>query len=239
MKTKDPWHLLRKGKIESGLKQCLRAYKREPYSPSAIMELGVAYLWAQEYQEALEHFGHSIDQYPRYYSCFYGMAGTAMWCLDHPDEAVRQWSDGLKARYADTNGLGMQMPLLLYMASVLEAESYSKASAEALLREKTKDRRRNEWPGPIARWLLGQIDNKELMERCPGVDEVETCNHHWLADFYLGVRWQAEGKQQRFNEIMRKLVDTDRPEWSHHDFFLARMWSEQFFIARRCASEPA
>lgn len=235
MKADDPWALLQAGKIEEGLRPFAEAHARKP-TPSHIMELGVAYLWAKRYEAAWEHFRMTNEAYPKSGSGFYGMAGAAKWCLGDPSEAVRQWSNGLKSRYADTNGLGMHLPLLLFMASVLKPEYFARDAAVKLLREKAKDRRANEWPGPIARWVLGEINEGELRERCADDDKVETWDQHWLADFYQGVLWHGDGKHAKFKETMRKLADTTLPEWSDETFFLARMWSEEFFIARHEAS---
>jgi hypothetical protein len=130
----------------------------------------------------------------------------------------------------------MKLPLLLYMASVFEPRSYSRAAAETLLGIKAKDRRVKAWPVPIALWLLEQITQAELRKRCEDHNEVETRVHHWLADFYFGVHLCAAGEQQQFKDAMHKVSDTSRPEWSEEDLFLARIWSEEFFIARRTAN---
>src|SRR5213595_3977298 len=99
MKTDVRWDLIRAGKTEEGLRLLKNAYGSKP-DASHIMELGAAYLWLREYREAWEHFKKAIDTYPRSNSAFFGMAGVAKWCLNDPEEAVKQWRAGLQAEYA-------------------------------------------------------------------------------------------------------------------------------------------
>lgn len=110
------WPLLRAGKAEQerGLQLAQLAYAEGPY-PSQSMELGVALLWLGKYAEAWAHFRSRIDSNSNGGDNDYGMAGTAKWCLGKPDEAVLEWRAGLKAKYARASGLGVVMPMLLFL----------------------------------------------------------------------------------------------------------------------------
>jgi hypothetical protein len=236
MKADDPWEQLKKGEAKEGIKQFEANYETEP-SASSIMELGVAYMWIRQYAAAWELFSKSIEEYPKSISDFYGMAGTAKWCLNDVSASIHHWIDGLGSQFADTNGLGMHLPLLLFVASVMHPGSHDTYSAEKLLRQKTKDRRVGDWPGPIAQWVLGEIGDPELRAQCLDQDIVEVHDKEWLSEFYQAVRTYDRTKRRTFNLTMRKLSDTTRPEWADDDFFLARMRSEEFFIARHEASK--
>jgi len=167
------------------------------------------------------------------------MAGTAKWCLGDVQEAVRQWNAGLKAQYADTAGLGLQLPLLLFVASVLRPATFEKTKAEDLLRSKIRDCRARTWPGPIAGWVLAEFQENELRDRCRDANETESRNHYWLTDFYRAIVLHSQGQATDFRDAMRRLVDTSRPEWSDENFFLSRMWGEEFFLARHEATRAA
>jgi hypothetical protein len=236
MKVPDPWHQLRAGEFKAGLKQLHTNYVEDP-SASSIMELGVAYLWASEYETAWEFFWKSIAEYPESLSGFYGMAGTSRWCLGDVPKAVQLWSAGLDAQMADTNGLGIHLPLLLWMTSILKPGCFSRGSAEKLLKVRVKDRRVITWPGPIAQWVLGEIGEAELIALTLDDDTVETHDKEWLTNFYQAVIHYGKSRCSKFLESIQKLTDTTRPEWADADFFLARMWSEEFFIARHEASK--
>jgi hypothetical protein len=231
MKATDPWSLLRAGKVEEGLRPFVHAHSKEP-TASHIMELGVAYLWVKRYDAAWDHFRSTNAAYPKHGSGFYGMAGVAKWCMGECDEAARQWVAGLDVQFADTCGLGIRLPLLLFFASVVKPATYRRRVAEKLLKDKSEDSRITDWPGPIARWLLGQISDDELRNQSRGLDDADTCDRYWLARFYQNVFQYGAGERSNFRETMGKLADTSSPEWSDETFFLARMWSEEFFLAR-------
>jgi hypothetical protein len=231
MKATDPWNSLRKGQVRDGLKVLEQNYDRDP-TASHIMELGVAYLWTRQYEKARVIFRRSIDEHPRSMSSFYGMAGTVAWCLGDIADAVKQWRNGLGSAYADTNGLGVHLPLLLLLASLLKPGSFESTAALRLLREKSLDQRIQEWPGPIALLMLGELDKTELRTHCSGTDQVDSDDRRWLAAFYRGVLSYRAGKEAALRRAMRRLTDTSDPLWADQEFFLARMWSEEFFLAR-------
>jgi hypothetical protein len=230
MKKLDPWDMLRGGKIEQGLTLLRQSYEREPLA-SEIMELGVAYLWVKQYEQAFKHFQHEIKTYTHTMDAFFGMAGAAKWCLNDPAEAVSQWLSGLDVQYADAAG-GIQNPLLLFTASILRPEIYSRKEAEGLLRERVADRRAENWPGPLAMYLLDASYLPEL-ERIIGGD-AEAPHLRWTLVFYQGILARVRGDGSQFVQSMRETADISRcPD---EDEFLSRMWREEFFIARHEAS---
>ena len=231
MNSTDSWKLLRAGKADTALNYFKDSHTKEP-TPSRIMELGVAYLFVQRYEAAWSHFSAAIKSYLRSMSSFYGMAGTSKWCLGEFDQAVGTWRDGLRAHYADTAGLGIQMPLLLLMASTLKPAIFDETAAKKILKTKAEDSRIRTWRGPLASWILGDISDSELRDNCSGDNEPDTQNRHWIVEFYFGIRQKARDDQAEFLETMRRLTDISRQEWSNERFFLSRMWSEEFFIAR-------
>jgi lipoprotein NlpI len=226
-----PWDLLRSGEVELGLQEMRDAYLLKP-DASQTMRLGVAYLWVESYEAAWAHFKHAIDTYPRTMSSFYGMAGVAKWCLDEPDEAINQWRAGLVAQYTDTAGLGLKLPLLLFFVSVVKPEQASRAEVMKLLEERAGDARAKYWPGPLVKFILGQIDESETRAQCNGRSESETSGHLWLADFYQGIRELEHGKVAKYQESMKRIIDMSLQEWLDEKFFLGRMWSEEYFLAR-------
>jgi hypothetical protein len=234
MESCDYWNLLRSGEksqIEQGLRQLNQAHTEKPYVHT-IFELGVACLWLRDYETGWQNFRKSIDTGPTTTSSDFGMAGAAKWCLGEFKKAVDEWKPGLKAQYADANGLNLEIPLLLFLASVLKPEAFEKRLALEVLTKKARDRRIKEWPGPIVRLILGQIGESDFRNLCKGRDEPDTLDQHWLAEFYRGVLLFGEGKHSQFKETMRKLADTSRPEWSDENYFLSRVWTPEFFIAR-------
>jgi hypothetical protein len=246
MENVNPWNLLRgrKKEQEEGLRLVERMYSQEP-NESHRMELGVAYLWLRHYDSAFEHFSAAIHEDPRTGDNDYGMAGVAKWCLGKPNEAISQWRAGLKAKYARASGLDIRMPLLLFFGAVRQPETFDLKRAEKLLLERTVDTRIGNWPGPIARMMLGQISEAEFQNYCQGVKSGdmgknpflrrsprETGNCLWLAEFYKSVLALQRSASSDFQNSMRKLSDTSQSEWQDENVFVSRLWHEEFFMAR-------
>jgi hypothetical protein len=234
MENSNLWGLLRSGNTdqEKGLELARCAYGKN-LDNSHTMQLGVALLWLGQYHHAWEHFRQAIERNPKMtLERFYGMAGVAKWCLGENGKAVAEWLAGLKAKYAGAAGLGVKMPLLLLFASVIKAEVYDENCAMTLVKKKAKDRRINNWPGPILQWIAGQIDGNALLERSQGRYEYQTRNHVWQAEFYESLNKIREIGHTGFRESMQRLADTSQPEWRDENIFLTRIWTEEFFLAR-------
>ena len=127
------------------------------------------------------------------------------------------------------------MPLLLFFASVVKPETFDEASARKLLLEKTKDLRIRNWPGPIAKLVLGQIGESEFQKHCRGTNDEETHDLQWLAEFYRSLMGLKQGTIPAFKDSMRKLTDTSQPEWQDEGVLLSRIWNEEYFLARHAA----
>ena len=99
------------------------------------MRLGVAYLWLRKYHEAEQHFRFSIKTYPYSVADFFGMAGTAKLRANEHGARIEDWLAGLRAQYA-AGGLGVKIPLLLFIASILDSPVFPRKQAEEVLRKK-------------------------------------------------------------------------------------------------------
>jgi hypothetical protein len=236
MSADQAWTFLRTQNVEEGLRIMQQAFPTK-LSPSQIMELGVAYMWAERYPAAKNHFQRAIKQCHGTVSSFYGMAGAAMWCLGEFDEAVETWRLGLIAEFADTAGLGVHLPLLLWFASRVKRTSFEETEAIRLIRGKCDDSRIEVWPGPIARFIVREIDERELRNHSRCDSQSETQDRNWLCDFYIAILLEENMGSAAFQNALLKISDTTGPEWSDQDVFLSRMWSEEFFLAR-CGKGP-
>jgi hypothetical protein len=232
----DPWHFLRYGDPERGLGLLREAYTRQR-SSSHIMELGVAYLWTENYPSAREHFRKAIQDFPRHASSFYGMAGVSRWCLGESTDAVSDWQAGLNVEYADTAGLGICLPLLLFVASALEPGVFQRRQAEEILQEKVRDERANLWPGTVASFVLGRVGEEDSTGLPFPNKEFDRKHREWVIRFYRHLLELCRGELTvaHFSGLMFAATDTTQPEFSDQNLFLALLWSEEFFIARHLA----
>jgi hypothetical protein len=140
--------------------------------------------------------------------------------------------EGLKCRYADGAG-GVSAPLWIYAASVLKPGFASRAEAKKLLAIRANDPRVVNWPGPIAEYILGGIDEREMRSRGANYGGDNAYMANWLADFYAGIVDRANRTMARFRQAMCQVAVTDDDDFdATKPNFLSKLWHVEFFIAR-------
>jgi hypothetical protein len=233
--AQTPWDILRQGNKQEAFDLFCKRGDRD--QPSHIMELGVAYLWAQEYQAAWEHFDAANRRQPKYMDIFYGMAGAAKWCLCEMEAAVAQWRIGVRCRYADGAG-GMGSPLLLFFASVVEPRLFERTEAEKLISKRADNPSRvRNWPGPVGQFVLGRINAGVLLAKM-AESKSKDASDLLLVEFYIGVLARARGDMQDFERQMQKAAATSDDDFDvNNRQYLAKLWCPAFFLARYEASK--
>jgi hypothetical protein len=228
---KNALDLLFAGRVQSAIKQLVREYKSEP-DGSEAMSLGVAYLWIEDYHSAWVHFSHAQTEVRVPFDSLFSMAGVAKWCLNRPLAAVEEWSFGLRCPYTDGAG-GVELPLTLYFASVVRPAVYSQSEAKQLLTKKANRGWIRNWPGPLAKYVAGQIDEKTLRVKCDNEPCGESTFCHWESDFHLAVVKRAQGNRGGFKKAMRQVAAVSATNYqTDQDLFLSKLWSPEFYLAR-------
>lgn len=195
------------------------------------MELGVALLWARDYVAASDHFEHAIVSHPLTLEILHAMAGTARWCLTERERAVEHWRYGAKAAFADSAG-GAQSALLIWFASVVDPALLAQNEVAAVVEKKIQHPRSKNWPGPLLRFVRGEMTEASLKEFCAGRDDIDTTIREFVAQFYVAARRRREDRLADYVHLMRTLADLSGPEWTDDTLFLRAMWSVEFFLAR-------
>jgi lipoprotein NlpI len=225
------WDVLRAGDTEQALHKMREAYQKKPTASNA-MELGVGYLWVGDYDAAWRHFDGFNRTYPNQLSVTYGMAGVAKWCLNEPEAAVEEWNAGLQCEFADAAG-GIKLPLLLYFVSVAKPTVFLRSEAETLVNSRANEARAEMWPGPLAKYVLGWIDQDRLRSECWYKTEATLLMRRFLADFYVAVLKSSSGNWASFVEMAQIATSLS---WSDFDInkrvFFSMIWQEEFFLAR-------
>jgi len=227
------WELLRAGDIDSGLNIMSKRYQDKPTASTAL-ELGNGYLFVGQYKSAWRHLDHFNKQDKRPASIIFSMAGVAKWCSDRPLEAISEWRAGTEAEYQDWAG-GIECPLLLFFASNSKHHPFREIATEAdrLLQARvTKQHHIKHWPGPLAEYVLDQIDEAELRRRCYVDGESEAILYDRQCDFYVAVRARAAGDNVKSVELFKKIADISSSDLQGENFFLGCMWQPEFFLAR-------
>ncbi len=168
--------------------------------------------------------------------------GALFWLLDRREEAIRTFRaavDGIldgSIKFGDSAG-GVSQGLLLWYAGVTCPDAAAKEHAQMYLRELSKHRRIEYWPGPLAMYAL-----REKTQAVVLTDLGETTNLKALVRrakrdlyvrrqlvrtlFYFAARDREEGREEECHAGMVKCASLENPiievEW-----YLAQAEAEQ------------
>lgn len=237
---KSAWEFLRQGEDQEALNLFREAFARQPDAGN-IIRLGIGYLWTADYAAAWTHFRDAINTYRSPGDIFHGMAGVAKWCMDEPSSAVETWRRGFAAPYA-VGASVVRLPLLLFAASVLRPTVFSKKEAEQILCERLESPLAENWPGPLAKFILGLLTEDTLKtfwvgnvgNRRRGIMP----DYRWLTEFYKTLTELAGGSLElgKFRMLLSQMTDTSRSQWSEDRHFAHLLQCEEFFLARHEAA---
>jgi hypothetical protein len=198
------------------------------------MELGVAYLWTEDYEAAYRHFSEVCREFPNSISSFYGMAGVAKWCLDEFEIAATLWETGTHCRFTDTGGPSAQLSLLRYTTAILHPHIVSLSRIEQSLAEMIENGSNKPWPFPVIEYLIGRKTYGELLSSAKGKNAVQTAFNNWYAGFFIGIKEYKAGNKGAFIKSMNETaITTDEDFDVNSRTFLAKLWCEVLYLARR------
>jgi tetratricopeptide (TPR) repeat protein len=223
-KVQRAWELLQAEKEKTALKLLKEAAKMDPTLPT-LSGAGTAFLWAGAYHDAKALFDEMVNSSPEV-EAGYEWSGVASWLLADPTEAVRVWKNGLSARYRDAAG-GVDIPLLLYFASVRRPDVANVAEIKHLLAERLKSSWARNWPAPLGKFVLGKITEAKLrQEALDPDDDFAQREQTARVSFYVGVVALERGDKNAYEEGLRTCKDVPDNE-DVCEFHLARWETER------------
>jgi tetratricopeptide (TPR) repeat protein len=197
----DPWKLIEKRRYLGAIEAFTRRLRREP-SENNYAGRAEAYFNLKDYNPALADF-HAANAAAMHTSTHYlERIGVVNWLAGRLNTAAGTWLDLVldtergKIAYADGAG-GVQPGCLLWFAAVSLGRTDLLTPARRLLEKKVNTKAGTNWcienwPGPIAMFLLGALDESQLREKLidvPIAHERELCQ----AEFYVGVKSLQHG----------------------------------------------
>lgn len=244
--NESPCDFMQHGDAEKALLLSKERHTLE-HSPSSHVQLGVAFLWSGDYEAATEHFVRQIEKTEKPVIRSEGdylYLGTARWCVADYTSAVKHWQAGIRAPYA-IGGVCTHSPLLLMLASILRPGLFDRTKAEEMLSKKANDPRAQYWPGTLAQYVAGLIDNDALEASWEGnisrYDKGVLPDRKWLTAFYKALLKLGHGgiNESDFRQTLLSMVEPSQfQSWRSAEFFnLTR--HQEFYIARYEASCPA
>jgi len=191
MDSFSEWSLMEKGQFELAYEKITKHIVEDPTSILRyIYNRGLCLLNLENPEQALLDFQKLIELRQSSDSGYIG-AGIALWWMDRKTDAVRMWQNAINSHYTDAAG-GITIPALLFFAASRLDESNLEKDSIRLLRTKSKTKRATAWPGPVAKFLLGQITEEEFLEKAyqwPTLQSRTLTKAH----FWIGVDQYRQG----------------------------------------------
>lgn len=198
---KSGWDVLESGDYKAAVKLFLAEHRQRP-SKGTLSNLGTAYLCMGDAKRALAYFEKSA-KLPPTDSGSHASAGVACWLLRDHVAARKHWVDGLESEMQDLAG-GMGLPLLLFFSAVRDPHLFDLNEAKRLVQMAGKHPWASEWPGPLGRFVLRQIDEAEV-RRQAWFDQPEVYKRQLNeVEFYVAVLAAMDGDEEVYLNGMRK-----------------------------------
>ena len=234
----DVLTLLETHRYVEAVAECRRRLQVSPMDVGVTAVLARALLALERYEEALPLY-EKIDAHERADTIAQGLPGRQAeiscihWFLGNRPRAIalmRQLAEGIlnkSIRFGDAAG-GVLQGLLLYYMAVTVKEREPEAFALKYLQNRAKRSAIRLWPGPVARYYIGQFRFSDVLQEATGVrdlsealavarDDLLIRRQLCVALFHEGVKQRTGGDEEGCLEHMRKCYALEDPlielEW--------------------------
>jgi tetratricopeptide (TPR) repeat protein len=239
--------LLESHKYTEAIAECRRRLAINPNDIGAAATLASALKATEDYRDALLLYEHAglLEQESKLtpghpgrqmeISCLHWFLGDRQRAIELMHGLVEGILDG-SINYGDAAG-GVTQGLLLYYMSVTQALTEDTSFAAKYLKKRARRSAISSWPGPVARYYLGELTFEDVLTAATGqrdlsaafeVARTKLLSRRRLcgALFHDGVRWRAQGSEEMCVARMRECYGLENPliepEW-----YLARYEVEQ------------
>ncbi len=142
--------------------------------------------------------------------------GAAYWMQGNVVAGIANWRKALKCSYGDAAGNLVPAPLLYY-AAVRLSDANLLAEAVRIIEKKLKSGWSKNWPAPIGRYLIGQVDEEVVKGAdLDGCVEWTKPDEGCRWDFYRGVKHLERSERDRFLARTRQ-IRRGPPKSNHLD----------------------
>jgi tetratricopeptide (TPR) repeat protein len=234
--TMNALELLEAHRYDEAIVACRQRLIADPDDIAAVATLASALRATGAYREAISLFERvsederkALPDHPGYQadiSCLH-------WCLGDQGQAIklmRGLVEGIldgSINYGDLAG-GVEQGLLLYYMGTTARDPDAAAFALKYLRNRAKRSAIESWPGPLARYYLGDMSFEDVLSAATGqrnvTDAIVSARTNFLslrqlcgAVFHDGVRHRAQGAEDLCLARMRECYALEDPlielEW--------------------------
>ena len=219
MNTISEWSLIERGEFEEACRVADQLYQQSGSEP-ILANKAIALLNLKKFDQVVQLGKLLIDITNGRREYDFIIAGIANWLMDEKQEAIQYWQEAQsKPRYTDAAG-GVEVPLLLYYAGVRLDNTALKADATRKLKKRIRNKQAMNWPGPLAAYVVGELDEHELLLRVstmPILQDRELCQ----AYFWIGVQ-TLDADPSHSKESWNKAIDCTPACFLEFEYYLAK-----------------
>ena len=218
MSNKTSWDLIKENNFEEACSQLDDEYERFK-SAARLRNKVYALLNLNKFEEAILLCGKIREERNGETDTDYIFSGVAYWLLNKYSEAIEMWRDARKAKYTDAAG-GVEVELLLLFGAIKKNDQKLEKDALAALKKKVKAKQADNWPGPLAKYILGDITASCLYENVdeqPALRAKELCQ----AYFYVALGYLNNDKS-KYAECLEKCIAVGPDAYVIQEYYLAK-----------------
>lgn len=228
---KDPFYLIFAGEYDEAIKEYTKQIEGNPDTYQHYSNRSLAYLNLGKTDEALKDMQKAEamhnEQLKLRSDVYLQQAGVIIWLMGKEYEALEVWQ-GLvqdfqkkKINYSDLVG-GVETGCLLWFGSVRN-NYLSRVTPKAIefLKERAATKKAGFWPGPLAKFVIDAIAEKELLRQAESIKELRT-RHLCQAYFYIAAKAFASDDSPKYAFYLRKILKLDENKKIQKEYYLAK-----------------
>jgi tetratricopeptide (TPR) repeat protein len=197
--TYGAWQLMKEGRLE----EALEALPTPDHAPS-LSNRGLCLLLMNRFHEALEVFQRAQALQPKT-DGYCQDVGVVLWRLGRSSDAIDMWRQGLKATYRDAAG-GVETPAILFFAASRLKDPSLEKEARRWLKTRWKPALATLWPGPIAGFLLDEMDEDTFLVNQTFLNHILEARRLCKAHFWVGLKRYRQSDVPGYLDHLRQAI---------------------------------
>lgn len=214
--------LAMKGDMDAAIASWTEWLKKNPKDASTYFNRGLARYRKGDLDAAIADYTSAIENNPKHPFAF-SARGSAHYLSQKWDKAVADFDASSRMPRPDPNAMLMACALRMRQGGIEAGQKELRDALSARL-----DLDTGSWIWKLATFLLGKLDEKDLMAAAESKDEKKTREQQCEAWYFVAMRHLAAGRKEEAAAAFRKCVATDIKEDSQYLGAVAELkWLEE------------
>jgi hypothetical protein len=163
----DTWELIQSGQFQKACEQADLEYQQGG-KVFPLRNKVYALLLLKRYDEVISLSEVIIRDRKRETDSDFIACGIAYWMKRDQDKAIEVWLSAETCKYTDAAG-GVELQLILYFAGVKIGDEKLRLKSLKRIEKLVKAKVAVNWPGPLGKFLLNQMDANALLAGVPDI----------------------------------------------------------------------